>query len=270
MPIINTVAGWPEAPARFESADGRIVAVVDAGRCGVRLKVSGMGGWKATLTRDGDVVYSGDPIITPAGVGVAYDAFPPIDADVVYRVVSDEGADVSVAVHTAPLRFEWAAVTPLANSAGSVILRTVANTPTLGRTARATLTASPASQHVAGSWDIPTDTGQEWTWLCGFPHEDRGIEERDRLMAALTSGPVFFRPEPSIGFPAMWAMPGDVSATKQDGKIWTVSSVLTPVVAPSTADLPAWIPGYTYADMLARGTFSDVANSCTYANLVGF
>jgi len=271
MPIINTLSAWPSAPQRFTSADGRLLAILDPDRCGVRLMVTDAGTDQVQLLRDGELIYSGDPMRTPGGAGIAYDGLAPLDGDVVYAAGMADGTVIaSVAVHTAGLPAEWGLVTPLDDQALAVRLRTVASTPTLKRAARQKLSLSPASTLNAGGWDLPAEDGQDWTWLCGLIDQSDAIGERDRLMAALTCGPVYWRPEASIGFSSMWALPGDVEATRQ-GDVWLVSSTLTPVRPPSTLDLPAWAPGYTYADLLKRGTFADVlAGATNYSSLVGF
>lgn len=271
MAIIATRRDWPEAPQRFQSADGRLVAVLDPDRCGVRLRGTDLEAWSVTLTRDGEVIHTGDPMVTPGGSGIAYDLSAPLDADVVYEASVGSIVITQVAVHTGGLPFEWGMVTPLADPDKGLMLRTVADTPTLGRSARQKLSAVPSSRLQAGGWDIPTDAAQGWTWLAGFPDVSKALAERDAIMEALSLGPVYFRPETSIGFPPMWALPGDVSATKQ-GEVWTVSCTLTPITAPATADLPAWAPGTSYARVAAtRGSFTELARtSKSYLELVGF
>ena len=266
MPIIASPGvSWPGPPASFTDASGHVTATLVPAWCGVSFTLTGMSGMHASISRDGEPVYGGSPAATPGGSGVAFDPFPPLDADVIYTVTADDGTTWTLPVHTAgPLGRDFCWIMPLMDLSASVCVKQAQPNPDWTTRARATLTPVPSSPLMAGTWDVPTQGPQTWGW---FPDD---AATRARLVAALSMGPVCMRPDPSAGWPPVWMQPGDVTASVTIRR-WMLSCELTPITPPVATDLPAWVPGVSYARIAAtRGSYGELARtSGQFLDLIG-
>jgi hypothetical protein len=138
-------------------------------------------------------------------------------------------------------------IKPTGKPALTTMVQIVQPLPTFTRPARNNLSNVQGSSYAAGSWDVRLGmigTFTFWTpdWV-----------ERDRIMDALSNGPVFVQINPSYLVADFYALPGDLSEAPMEadfndpGRTWTVD--FTVIARPATVDAPLVIPGRSYADL---------------------
>lgn len=137
----------------------------------------------------------------------------------------------------------------------TMVVQMIEPFPEFTRAARNNLSEIQSSKYRAGSWDL------RLSWEATFTFYTPDRYERQRIIDALSVGPILLQSNPEYLIPEEFCLPGDLqevytnTQTMTDpGRTWTVT--LTTIARPATQDSPSAIPGRTYRDTNAKaGTY---------------
>lgn len=271
MPIskIRTDRDAPDPDGRIRNADG-VRVLFDIERLGVRIILGPkFPDGRARVLRDGQPVWSGSPVEVIGGIAIIYDPIPPLGREaILYEVIADSGGHWRKTLSTPAPPHEYAVITPRWAPYSAALERTVSPTPDLKLNFRSHTTEVPGDPLPASDWDAPTLGKQSWVFICGEGQYGVACERRDTLLEALSHGPVFFRPDPSIGFEQRWMLPTSATA-KRVGDMWEVTVDLEPIRQPSMID-SGLVYGNTYRFVRSWGTYANVQDRGRYLAIAGW
>lgn len=146
-------------------------------------------------------------------------------------------------------------IKPVSDPDLTMVVQMIEPWPEFTRAARNNLSEIQSSTYRAGSWDL------RLSWEATFTFYTPDRYERQRIIDALSVGPILLQSNPEYLIPEEFCLPGDLqevytnTQTMTDpGRTWTVT--LTTVARPATQDSPSAIPGRTYRDTNAKaGTY---------------
>lgn len=123
---------------------------------------------------------------------------------------------------------------------------------------RDAMSANPGASLSSGSWDVPVASAETWVM------ETVTHDEADALERLLTSGPLLVQHQYRRHRPDAYMLVKSISAEYKIGpnfpqRIWTVAFL--PIMQPTTVGAPLLVPGKSYGDLAALGTYANMAST---------
>lgn len=213
------------------------------------------------IERGGEPILSGHNAVAANGEAIAYDHYAPLDVPVTYRAfpiywdgtegVQSEGVTIVLDGLLPPDRANiW--VKSLVDPNLSMPLLALTPLPTFVRRSRQQLSDIVNSPYPAGSYDQWMAETTELAWL------SESAADRDRFEALFTSGPLLLQYRTDFGLRDMWVLAGDLTMAPHaymELQVYKWSTPLTVIDEPSTIDSQLFLPGHSYNDIAALGTY---------------